>query len=171
MISATLLTCVSPACTSPSCVTAAADTQIDQPLEVSMNGVDFTSVGIHWRYYDMRHVFVSHLTPGGGPTRGGTQVRVSGYSFRDLTSGVEGVTRQGIRCKFGAMPMVDAVRHRAFDATCAAPVDATNYTNGSTPLAPGAPGAAGGEAAAAAAAAAWQRGLLTLSDRSRRRSC
>lgn len=51
-------------------------------LEVSLNGVDFTSSSKIFTYYDHSRVFVSLLEPQGGPLEGGTSITVHGSSFR-----------------------------------------------------------------------------------------
>ena len=101
-VNVTTLECSSPGCLSPSCLPTAAAVEHAVPLEVSMNGVTFTGSGLMFTYYKHAAVHVSLLTPRGGPHRGGTRVLVHGVGFRDLSSGVNGVDMQGIKCKFGA---------------------------------------------------------------------
>ena len=74
LVNDTTIHCTSPGCASPTCVPGQQATAVPVPLEVSMNGVSFSGVGLQFTYYDMRHVAVSLLTPAGGPRTGATQV-------------------------------------------------------------------------------------------------
>ena len=127
-VNVTTLECSSPGCRSPSCLPDAAAVEHAVPVEVSMNGVTFTGTGLQFNYYDQTTIHVSVLTPRGGPRYGGTKVLVHGVGFRDLTSGVNGVVKQGIKCKFGQNDMVNATKglsHEGdpFSARCHSPVD------------------------------------------------
>ena len=55
---------------------------MDKTLEVSLNGVDWTSSKKQFTFYDHSRVFVSFLEPQGGPLDGGTMIMVHGSSFR-----------------------------------------------------------------------------------------
>ena len=66
-------------------------------LEVTLNGIDYTSSiasTVAFSLYDGGQVRISHLSPLGGPTAGGTRVTISGKAF-------EGPGRRGIR---GSLP-------------------------------------------------------------------
>ena len=54
----------------------------DKVLEVSLNGVDWTTSSRSFTFYDFSRVFVSTLEPQGGPLAGGTEIMVHGSSFR-----------------------------------------------------------------------------------------
>ena len=129
-VNVTTLECSSPGCRSPSCLPSAAAVDHAVPLEVSMNGITFTGSGLQFNYYEHAAIHVSLLTPRGGPRHGGTQLLVHGVGFRDLTSGVNGVVMQGIKCKFGQNDMVNATKgvaenpRDAFSARCLSPSDA-----------------------------------------------
>ena len=134
VVNGSLIECSSPGCTSPTCVSGQEETAVSVPLEVSMNGVSFSGSGLQYTYYDMRHVYVSLITPAGGPTAGETRVLLNGAGFRDFPSlaltgtrsGVPpGVRMHGIKCKYGQNEMVNATRIDRSSAVCLAPDDAT----------------------------------------------
>ena len=83
------------------------------PLEVSLNGQDFTSSGLTFGYHPA--VIVSSLTPPGGPLSGGTSVVVSGVHMGD---------GDAYRCRFGSENLtVVASYDRAFGVVrCVSPV-------------------------------------------------
>ena len=59
-------------------------------VEVSNNGVDFTSAGTYFQF--VADAAVMAISPHSGPTSGGTSVLVHGYNFIDS---------KDLRCKFG----------------------------------------------------------------------
>ena len=63
-----------------------ADRRARTLLEVSTNGVTFTTSGVLYTFYDPRTAIVSRLLPSGGPRSGGTFVTLVGAGFLDLSS-------------------------------------------------------------------------------------
>lgn len=59
-------------------------------IELSQNGFDFNSNRLRFRFYGT--VSLWSISPGLGPSEGGSRVRVCGYNF---------IESAGIRCKFG----------------------------------------------------------------------
>jgi hypothetical protein len=51
------------------------------PLEVSLNGVDYSVSGTLFTFYDLQSVFISAVMPNGGPTLGDTRVTIHGSGF------------------------------------------------------------------------------------------
>ena len=62
-VNSTLIECTTPACTPPSCELAESELDVPVSIEVSLNGVTFTSSGQMFTYVDMRAVEVSALDP------------------------------------------------------------------------------------------------------------
>jgi len=55
------------------------------PLEVSLNGVDFTSSGLTFTYYnDFRKAQFDSMDPTSGPSTGGTVIKLYGQNFTSL---------------------------------------------------------------------------------------
>lgn len=125
----TLLKCVSPMCSESTCLTGGTVVGLGVPLEVSMNGVTFTGTGLQYHFYDMARIYVSHLTPSGGPRGGGTALTVSGSGFRDMSSGVSLVRMQGLMCKLGSLDSVNGTLVDENSLLCDAP-DATALGGG-----------------------------------------
>ena len=55
----------------------------EMPLEVTLNGVDFTKSpsASRFTFYDLSWARISHLSPSGGPVRGDTRITVHGAAF------------------------------------------------------------------------------------------
>ena len=54
-------------------------------LEISLNGVDWTTSKQSFTFYDHAKVIVSLLEPEGGPTAGGTEILIHGSNFRNTS--------------------------------------------------------------------------------------
>ena len=94
---------VSIGCTSPSVSRMMRTTNVihrddvaEVGLSVSLNGQDILRrPALRWLFYPQHRVHVSVLSPRGGPTTGGTLVRVLGSLF------VKAGGRRGMQCRFG----------------------------------------------------------------------
>lgn len=62
------------------------------PLEVSLNGVDFTDSGFKFSYYDVPTIY--NLVPSMGPEAGGTLIYLNGSDFTNMSN------PQDFNCKF-----------------------------------------------------------------------
>jgi hypothetical protein len=54
------------------------------PLEVSMNGVDFTDSGFKFSYYDVPTLY--NIWPSLGPEAGGTLIYIFGSNFTNISN-------------------------------------------------------------------------------------
>ena len=116
-------------CKSPADIFAADAAAVTVPLEVSLdNGTAFTSDHRPFTFLDMAHVFVSSVTPSGGPRTGGTRLHVAGAGFRDLG---------GLQCIIDST-LVPAALVGDNLVECVAPQD-TGWPSALPPLPPGVP--------------------------------
>jgi hypothetical protein len=90
------------------CETPGVSQSGSQPLAVSVNGQQYSSVNSNgppseFQYYD--HPILLSLKPGGGPTAGGTTVTIAGSGFKTFENPVvldeKGIRKYGPLCKFG----------------------------------------------------------------------
>lgn len=98
-------------CTSPS--TESTDTK-EVTVEVTSNGLDWTSSGIVFTY--LPPLEVSGVSPNIGPLSGGTVVRVGGSGFEDATGGAGKLS-----CRFGRSVVSAAAPGVGGVALCVAP--------------------------------------------------
>ena len=78
-------------------------------LEVSGNGLDFTSSGVQ---YEFVSVLVSEVLPWTGPELGGTVVTLAGTGMVDA----------GLRCRFGSLELVSASVSSGSEVRCVSPM-------------------------------------------------
>ena len=78
-------------------------------LEVSGNGLDFTSSGVQ---YEFVTVLVSEVLPWTGPELGGTVVTLAGTGMVDA----------GLRCRFGSLELVSASVSSGSEVRCVSPM-------------------------------------------------
>lgn len=119
-----------------------ADQSREVPLSVSLNGQDRTSgPALRWSYYPLHRVRISQILPFGGPSAGGTLIRVTGALFRPLG---------GAYCLFGeARTATPATIWAVDELQCASPPLLT--THGDEPGAPALPSLPNGNASIASA--------------------
>jgi hypothetical protein len=86
-------------------------------VEVSANGVDYTSSVVQFHYET--DVALLSITPMSGSLVGGTQVNISGTNF---------VSRYGLRCRFGSVGSVSAQYVSASMVTCRSPTSPSALT-------------------------------------------
>ena len=93
-------------------------------LQLTLNGQDYMSVGMQHSIYtfytldDARYgLTVRHLSPNGGPSAGGTLVRVDGTGFVDLG---------GVLCQFAGEPAVPATIVNDLTMLCTSPMTSTH---------------------------------------------
>jgi len=88
-----------------------------QPLQVSVNGQQYSSVQTvgppsQFQYYN--HPTLRSLKPGGGPTAGGTTVTIQGSGFKTFANPIvldaKGIRKYGPLCKFGPSRVPAEVR-------------------------------------------------------------
>ncbi len=107
----TVLDSTSVLCTSPS----RDDSDTSQvTVEVTSNGLDWTSSGVLFTYLPPLEVF--GVSPNIGPLSGGTVVRVTGAGFEDVTSG-----GGKLSCRFGGSVVSATVTGADGVALCVAP--------------------------------------------------
>ena len=105
------LTCTVPPYTGPFCEgartvagwgsTAVCEDARNVTVEVTLNGQQFTSSGVHYEYYDADVWLVHALTPRGGPLGGNTSLLLSGMRLKGLGD---------VRCRLGVLnPEADAL--------------------------------------------------------------
>lgn len=94
-----------------SCRSPAVPAPVTLPVEVTLNGQDFSSYGL--RYHFEAPLSVSSVTPSNGPVQGGTAVAVRGGRFRNESSDL-------LRCRFGDQD-TPAAFHSASLIGCQAP--------------------------------------------------
>lgn len=96
--------------------------QLTVSLEVSFNGVDFTTDSmVAFTWFNRSAIALSHMHPTAGPAAGGTLVNISGDRFADY--GVKDVSA-GARCQFGAAifsPITEATVHSHDRISCYSP--------------------------------------------------
>ena len=85
-------------------------------VEVTTNGVDFTSDGVHLLVSD---VLVSEVSPWTGPELGGTVVTVLG-------SGLD--ASDSLRCRFNEAESVVASVHSSSEVRCVSPLSSTGWS-------------------------------------------
>lgn len=54
------------------------------PFEVSLNGIDFTSSGMQFSYYDVPTIY--NVIPSMGPESGGTLIYLNGSKFTNISN-------------------------------------------------------------------------------------
>ncbi len=67
------------------------DTETQMPVAVSLNGIDFTMTDFTYHYYVSP--IIQDISPKSGPESGGSQVRLIGPQFSNLSSGTEFMCR------------------------------------------------------------------------------
>eukprot|EP00900_Chrysochromulina_parva_P022574 jgi/Chrpa1/4950/Chrysochromulina_OHIO_Genome00017907-RA len=130
-----LMECIAPSC-DVSTLTLNGYGLYPVPIEISINhGHDFTSYGLHFNYYQTTQLGLrSPLSPAGGPRNGGTLIHVSLLHGQQPMPAislagalVHGVSRQGVRCIFGAaldVPALPSESDDPYHIQCVAPYDA-----------------------------------------------
>ena len=78
-------------------------------VEVTTNGVDYTSDGVELELSDL---LVGEVSPWSGPELGGTVVTLSGSGF---------ASSDALRCRFGDASLVSASVHSVSEARCVSP--------------------------------------------------
>ena len=79
------------------------------PLEVTLNGPDWSNSGVLFAVYDLDAAEISAVAPSGGPTSGNTAVTVHGLNFRG----------PGLRGEAGRLPRASAAKApRAQHSVC-----------------------------------------------------
>jgi hypothetical protein len=88
----------------------------DTPVEVTLNGIQYTDDDVLFHYY--KPPFLFDITPGEGPLKGGTEVVVTGSNFEDTGT---------ITCKFGTKE-VPGTYLSASEILCVSPAQDTPGT-------------------------------------------
>jgi len=93
------------------CLAPPVESPVSVSVEISLNGQDFSTFGLHFNYE--KPIVVTYIEPAEGPIEGGTRISVRGGVFRNDSS-------DKLRCRFGDQD-VQGIYHSESLIACTSP--------------------------------------------------